>query len=314
MRSHLFLALSVCALVGCDGAAPDDESNATVSSIRSTHYTETRYPIVLLPGLMGFRNILGWVDYWTGIPEALEADGAQVYAIDVSEANSPMVRGEQVIAQLDALRQQLGTDKFNLFGHSAGTLDARYVAATRPDLVASVTSIGGPHLGSAVAKLALDTPIGLGVDAIGALGALIKLMSGGSDPNDAKEAMTWLSPSGAATFAALYPAAMPTTPCGNGAPIVNGIRYYSWSGVGAMTNPLDLLDGVWVLTSLMAGTIPNDGLVNHCSAHLGQVIRDNYLANHIDEINLLFGLVSPLAANPTTLYRDQANRLRNVGL
>jgi triacylglycerol lipase len=39
----------------------------------------------------------------------------------------------------------------NLIGHSHGGLDVRYVAAVRPDLVASVTSVGTPHKGADLA-------------------------------------------------------------------------------------------------------------------------------------------------------------------
>lgn len=95
--------------------------------------------------------------------------------------------------------------------------------------------------------------------------------------------------------------------------MVNGIHYYSWSGVGKLTNPLDPLDPMWRATSLI-GNERNDGMVGRCSSHLGTVIRDNYFQNHIDETNMLFGLVAPFAAKPKTLYRKHANRLKNAGL
>jgi len=58
----------------------------------------------------------------------------------------------------------------------------------------------------------------------------------------------------------------------------------------------------------------SDGLVPRCGSHFGTVIRDDYPYNHIDETNMILGLVSPLAPNPVTLYRNQANRLKNAGL
>jgi triacylglycerol lipase len=303
----------LCACIGCGGQV-DAADSSTGGALSSTQFTETRYPIVLIPGLMGFRTLLGFIDYFTAIPEALAADGASVFVADVSQANTPMARGQQLIAQLDALRTVTGSDRFNLIGHSAGALDSRYVAAVRPDLVASVTSIGGPHLGAPAAQMALDLPAGLGVDFMQALSDLTKMASGATNPNDAKDALHWLSPTGAAAFAAQYPAAMPTTPCGSGDPVVNGIHYWSWGGVGTLTNALDLLDSVWVLLSLNDPLNANDGLINHCSSHLGEVIRDDYIANHTDETNLVFGLVSPFGPNPKTLYRNHANRLKNVGL
>jgi len=44
------------------------------------------------------------------------------------------------------------------------------------------------------------------------------------------------------------------------------------------------------------------------------VIRDNYKMNHVDEINHFFGLVNLFETDPVTLYRQQANRLKNAGL
>ena len=58
----------------------------------------------------------------------------------------------------------------------------------------------------------------------------------------------------------------------------------------------------------------SDGMVPQCSNHLGTVIRDNYAQNHGDEVNQVFGLVNIFAGSPVTLYRNQANRLKGLGL
>ena len=58
----------------------------------------------------------------------------------------------------------------------------------------------------------------------------------------------------------------------------------------------------------------NDGLVGQCSSHLGTVIRDDYTMNHLDEINQLFGLTALFSTNPKSVFRTQANRLKNNGL
>jgi triacylglycerol lipase len=47
---------------------------------------------------------------------------------------------------------------------------------------------------------------------------------------------------------------------------------------------------------------------------MGRVIRDDYFQNHLDEVNLLFGLHSIFTTDPLTVYRQQANRLKNAGL
>jgi triacylglycerol lipase len=304
------ISILLTAIAGCSGG----ETGASFQALSPTTYSATKLPIVLIPGLLGFKTLMGNVDYFTGIPEALESGGSKVYVVEVSQANTPMLRSKQIIAQLDALAKVSGATRFNLVGHSQGAMDARLVAAVRPDLVASVTSIAGPHGGSPAAAFALSLPLGLGTNFMQAVSDFVKLLANESNPNNAKEALTWLSPTGAATFAAQYPAAMPTTPCGSGAPVVNGIHYYSWGGLGTLTNPLDPLDPMWVLLGPTAGLEATDGLIPQCSSHLGLVLRDNYVSNHTDETNLVFGLVSPFGPNPKTLYRDQANRLLNAGL
>ena len=62
------------------------------------------------------------------------------------------------------------------------------------------------------------------------------------------------------------------------------------------------------------GGAKNDGLVASCSTHLGKVIRDDYAMNHLDEVNQTIGLVNIFETNPVTLYRQQANRLKAMGL
>ena len=63
----------------------------------------------------------------------------------------PEARGEQLIDQVETIVAITGKPKVNLIGHSHGGLDVRYVAAVRPDLVASVTAVAGPHKGADLA-------------------------------------------------------------------------------------------------------------------------------------------------------------------
>lgn len=67
------------------------------------------------------------------------------------------------------------------------------------------------------------------------------------------------------------------------------------------------------ITSLAFGGEPSDGLVGVCSTKMGNVIGTHYDMNHVDAINHLFGVRS-LWTNPVSLYRSQANRLKNRGL
>jgi triacylglycerol lipase len=289
------------------------------ASAQST-YTQTRHPIVLVHGLLGFDSLLGVYDYWYGIPSELRAGGARVYVANVSSSNYSEVRGEQLIRYLDNLRAIHGHAKFNLIGHSHGGPTIRYVASVRPDLAASVTSIGSPHTGSKVAdglNAALPPgsplrPIVAGF--VDALSVFIEFLSGDDDPQYALGALASLSSSGAAAFNARHPQGRPTTACGQGAASVNGVRYWSWGGTSVLTNIFDASDGMMGAGSLFFGFEQNDGLVGRCSSHWGVVLRDDYGWNHLDEVNQVLGLRGLFSSSPTEVTRAHANRLKNAGL
>jgi triacylglycerol lipase len=283
-------------------------------------YTQTKYPIVLVHGLFGFDNI-GPVEYWYGIPGALRADGAKVYSTQVSAANSTEVRGEQLLIQVKQILAATGAPKVNLVGHSHGGPTARYVASVRPDLVASVTSISGVNKGSKIADVLLGVaPDGSLSNAVltsitNGLSTIISFLSGSPTlPQSSRGAVNSLSTAGSLKFNAAYPEGVPTTACGEGAYQARGVSYFSWSGAKPYTNILDIIDPALALTSLAFAGAKNDGLVSSCSSHLGRVIRDDYAMNHLDAVNQTIGLVNIFETNPVTLYRQHANRLKNLGL
>ncbi|MFZ6770391.1 lipase family alpha/beta hydrolase [Undibacterium sp. Di26W] len=283
-------------------------------------YTETKYPIVLVHGLFGFDNI-GPVDYWYGIPSALRSDGARVYVTQVAAANSTEVRGEQLLTQVKQILAVTGASKVNLIGHSHGGPTTRYVASIRPDLVASVTSVGGVNRGSKVADVLLGVaPAGslsntVLVSITNGLAQIISFLSGQPTlSQDSLAAANSLSTAGSLRFNAKYPEGIPTTTCGEGAYTARGVAYFSWSGAKPYTNVLDIIDPALALTSLAFGSEKNDGLVASCSTHLGKVIRDDYAMNHLDEVNQTIGLINIFETNPVTIYRQHANRLKNQGL
>lgn len=141
----------------CLGTVMAVSSQVQAGLFGSNGYTQTRYPIVLAHGMLGFDSILG-IDYWYGIPQALRRDGAQVYVTEVSQLNTSELRGEELLQQVEEIVAISGKPKVNLVGHSHGGPTVRYVAAVRPDLVASVTSVGAPHKGSDVADLIRQIP------------------------------------------------------------------------------------------------------------------------------------------------------------
>ena len=283
----------------------------------ASEYAKTRYPIVLVHGLFGFDSFLG-LDYFYGIPGALTQDGAKVFVAQVSAANSTEVRGEQLLAQVKTIMAITGASKVNLIGHSHGGPTIRYVAGVAPQLVASVTSIGGVNKGSRVADILRGVvPAGtlsetLVNNAAKAFVALINLGSGGTSlpqmPTAALDALTTVKTQ---DFNRRFPQALPSG-CGSGPELVNGVRYYSWAGTLPVTNVLDVSDGALGILSLVFGEA-NDGLVSACSSRLGTHLGD-YRQNHLDEVNQVLGLRDWFSADPVTLYRQHANRLKQMGL
>ncbi|MGM0565021.1 MAG: lipase family alpha/beta hydrolase [Pseudomonadota bacterium] len=285
------------------------------------NYTETENPIVLVNGLYGFDDIVG-VDYWYDMVEALEEDGATVYVTNVQATNSIATRGEQLIAALEEIQATDGHDQFNLIGHSYGAPTSRYVATTRPEMVTSVSTVGGVNKGTDLADglYAVDeTPVANDLlwGAGDFLGLIIDGSSGQSDYSnqDIREATRQMTYAGMEEWNQHFPDGLPTSECGEGDYEANGIRYYSWTGVSQVTNysdPLDLM--VISLTSAFFDDDDHDGLVPRCSTHLGQVIRDDYELNHMDEINQTLGLKSSTAPDPVQILRNHANRLKTAGL
>jgi triacylglycerol lipase len=54
--------------------------------------------------------------------------------------------------------------------------------------------------------------------------------------------------------------------------------------------------------------------VGRCSAHWGQVIRDDFNWNHADEINQVLGVKRTEATDTLAFYRTHVNRLKEAGL
>ena len=315
-----FLAAALC-VAGCAGGAQTDaQGQSDLTSAASSGYAKTKYPIVLVHGMSGFKTILGVVDYFHGVPESIRGSGGTVYVTEASPFNSPEQRGEQVLAQIESIVARTGCGKVNLIGHSQGGLDVRYVAAVRPDLIASVTTVGTPHKGAALADFLRSHLKNGGFDqAVAAalansLGFLLSVLEGQPTlPENAVAGLDALTSAGTSSFAAKYPNGIPSSSCGQGAASSNGIAQYSWSGTGVLTNILDVTDGSLFLSSLVYPEA-NDGLVGHCSSHFGTVIRDDYRLNHLDEVNQVLGLTALFGTDPVELFRAHANRLKIKGL
>jgi triacylglycerol lipase len=294
-------------LLGLSLSLSGAQAATTTATAASPTYASTQYPIVLVHGFMGFKEILG-VDYFYQVPDALRKSGAKVYVAAVSEVNSSEVRGEQLLQQMKQWAAADGVKKFNLVGHSQGGPTARYVAGVAPELVASVSTMASPVVitaaqaaNSNIEKLLLNYG-----SLVQSFGSFVAWISGhASLPQD----VTALSLKAELdAFAKRFPAGVPATYCGQGANLVKGIYYFSASGTGVKTNAWDPSDA-----AMQQVDEPSDGVIIACGAHLGKVIRDDYPWNHIDEMNHIFGLLGKGAPDPVQFYLSLANRLKLLG-
>lgn len=295
-----------------------------------TQKLATRYPLVMVPGLLGFVRLLVY-PYWFGIVKALRRGGAKVFPVMVSAVNSTEVRGEQLLLLVEQILRETGADKVNLIGHSQGALTCRYAAAKRPDLVASVTSVAGPNHGSELAdylerSFPVDSAKGRLINFVLRLLAwLMALLETGYHgpklPMDIDASHQSLTSEGMALFNSRYPQGLPETWGGQGPELVNGVRYYSWSGTlqpGRTDRGFNLLDGTNRTCRLFARTFTRevgqcDGMVGRFSSHLGTVIGDDYPLDHFDIVNQSLGLVGK-GAEPIRLFVEHAERLKTAGL
>lgn len=289
------------------GASVTARAQALTPSTAATA-AQTRHPIVLVHGLMGWDAILGY-DYWYGIPTALRKGGATVLVAKVSAVHDNNVRGEQLLAQLQQWAAAKGYRKFNLIGHSQGGPTARYVAGVAPELVASVTTVGSPHVIDATNPDPVLQQLLADPKTVASVGKFIDTLSGSPTlPQDPEALKAWATDT--ARFNSAFPAGAPMQPCSSGPERAsNGVRYYSVAGVGVKTNAWDPVDGLFKV-----GPEPSDGLVTVCAAHWGKMLRADYPWNHMDQINQVFGLIGKGAPDPVAFYVGQAGRLKAMGL
>lgn len=289
-----------------------------------------RYPVVLVPGMLGFVSLLGW-QYWYGLLDPLRRRGVRVYPVRVSPLNSTEVRGEQLLAEIARIRAETGVERVNLIGHSQGALTARYAASMKPDWVASVTSVAGPNHGSELADAMRyrckpgswrERMLRLRMRFFAWLEHCLEVgVRGPQLPFDADGALASLTTEGVAAFNQRHPQGVPKEWGGEGEYQVAGVRYYSWSGIlqakGALQGRNRWDWSHWLCRYyaryFRRERKANDGFVGRFSSHLGQVIASDYPLDHFDVINQVRGKIGPVSP-PLALYLAHVDRLAKDGV
>ncbi len=246
---------------------------------------EDAYPIILMHGFAGFRELgIGSVpllEYFNGVPAVLRRMGYRVFAPEVSPFDPPQVRAAEWLHEIDAIRRRTGARKVHLIGHSQGGLDARVLVAPPAPAedtpigplmglgygphVASIVTIGTPHLGSALAdRFQLRDPVGQEVldRVLDLVGVATQIFRG--DPQAVATAVVALSRRHALEHFNRIIKDDPSVPC---------YAIAGDPGAGDLVSPLLRL-GYEHLCALESDTGggPNDGLVTVESALFGNAI------------------------------------------
>ncbi|QIO07014.1 esterase/lipase family protein [Acinetobacter shaoyimingii] len=288
-----------------------------------SNYAKTKYPMLMVHGFAGFTRLgtenFG-LDYWYQILPDLATNGATVYAAQLSPVESTEIRGEQLLRQVDDVIALTGKNKVNLIGHSHGGPTIQYIEAIAPEKVASLTAVAGAMKGSTIANTISENNLLLPVAKalFNILGPTLTFLEGNTELSiNPKNALNSLTTQGLDKFNQTYPtAAIPKNCNDKGQKITaNGVYHYSWMGNKQITNPLDIIDTAVIgLSASLMQEKNHDGFVSVCSGNYGQVIRNDYNLNHLDEINQILGLKGIFAPDPVSIYRQHANRLKLEGL
>jgi pimeloyl-ACP methyl ester carboxylesterase len=137
----------------------------------------TPFPIVMAAGIARFDvlreylikqlALLGLIDpdnapdsthYFKGIESHLEAQGFKVFPSDVNFAGGVELRAADLKKSVEHALEVSKQPKAHIIGHSMGGLDARHMIVNlgMDKKVATLTTIGTPHLGSSVAEWLID--------------------------------------------------------------------------------------------------------------------------------------------------------------
>jgi len=266
---------------------------------------DTKYPVVLAHGMGAQAKIVNIVDYWWGIEDALEDEGADVYITSVNGMDSTANKAQSFKRQFLDILAISGKSKANIVGHSHGTIYTRY-AITNLGLsskVASYTGLSGPHRGSSVADTIFNIVPNQGWALVGAtLDIVYTFVFGDKNPNSLENGLEMTRPYMQNVF-------------NKNCPDVSGLYYQSYtSKIKYVSNSL-ILEVPWLIALYYEGE--NDGLVSVTSAKWGNfrgVIEGAWWAGGVDHLNIVnqfFGVTPGFDA--PQFYVDMISDLKNKG-
>lgn len=359
MRNSRFSRLLTAALALCLLLSTGGTAHAWVNGD-----TKTKYPIVLVPGVMGFDTLFGSVEYFYKVADGIRdySGGQKTYNVSLSAWMSTEERGVALKNEITRiLKTHYGVTtltsahKANIIAHSHGSTTSRVAAKLMQDNIASITTVAGPHYGTPMPDYAITLPkpvLMAAIAGINVAGSVVALFSGRLDwlfQQNANGVLNDFTQAGMKQFNAKYPSAgvppggsygtkkygadatalgkLAGDGQGNEKPVTdpNAILFYSFTGnihndtftapgFPLVTDPAD-----WALLVIRkfgnwyGYTGDADSFIPVSSARFGKTISDSYWWNHVDEQNQTLGLLAWGAADPVSVYRTHANRLKLAG-
>lgn len=271
----------------------------------SSNTCDTRYPVVMAHGMGASAEILGIVDYWWGIPGALEDEGCNVFITSVNGMDSTANKAADFKTQFLQIKSLTGAAKLNIIAHSHGAIYTRYAISNLglSPYVATYTSIAGPHRGSAVADLIMyDTSSTFRRILGSSLDFVYAFIFGDTNPNSIQNGYDVCTDYMINTF-------NPNTPN------MPGIYYQSWAAKAKTSCPSVILEPTWIYLLTKEGA--NDGLVSVTSAHWGNFrgVEDaawySVGCDHLNIVGQLFGITPGFDA--PGFYVDIVSELKGWG-
>lgn len=266
-------------------------------SKKSRRFHGPDYPFVLVHGLLGFGTI-GFrrkLQYFRGVMHHLEGNKevlngkAKVYVADLDPVDSISSRAIQLRDFIqsriyDESRDKFRYEKVHVIAHSMGGLDARYMVSNlsldtgdlspMSERVASLTTIGTPHLGTPFADFMERLPVA------GRTVQLARLYSI-SLPALEQLSVRYLVKEG----------------YGDRMPDREGVQYYAYAGeVSPLRLFPPLLPSAEIIRRSEEGG-PNDGLVPVASARfhypaIDEEVEQVIEADHAAQVGHGYGIVS----------------------
>lgn len=147
--------------------------------IDTPSYAQTKYPIMVVPGVLAYDSInaiIDRIDYFYELSEVIEADSDQlVHTFSLHPWQETVQRGESLARQIieriaiadssqpgnnvDLNKYPVPFEKVNLLAHSHGATTSRAAIRILKDMdldnVASLTTVAGPHFGTPTADGAM---------------------------------------------------------------------------------------------------------------------------------------------------------------